>query len=173
VGAYEGRLRELVHLFKFEPMRQLDKTLGRFLRHGLPSEARFDLLVPTPMHWTKRVERGFNPAYLLAREIGRLSGIPSRHALRKIRPTAPQSTLSGAARRRNVRGAFRVKDAATIAGKRILLVDDVYTTGATANACAKVLKDSGAHYVAVLALARADRRVGAGPEAAIAVSQLV
>lgn len=173
VGAYEGRLRELIHLFKFEQMRQLERPLGRFLRTGLPPEVDFDCLVPTPLHWRKRITRGFNQAELLARALSRSKGIPVLPALRKTKATVAQSTLSGPERRRNVKGAFRVRNAATVAEKRILLVDDVYTTGATANACAKVLKDAGAKSVAVLTLARADRRVGMGPEAALAVSQFV
>lgn len=173
VGAYEGRLRNLIHLFKFDHMRQLDRPLGRFLRTGLPLEIQFDLIVPTPLHWRKRLTRGFNQADLLARELSRSTGIPVVKALRKARATIAQSTLTGPERRRNVKGAFRVKNAAELFQKRILLVDDVYTTGATANACAKVLKDAGAQSVAVLTLARADRRVGTGPEAALAVSQFV
>jgi ComF family protein len=173
VGAYEGRLRHLIHLFKFDHMRQLDRPLGRFLRTGLPPDIQFDLLAPTPLHWTKRLSRGFNQADLLARELSRSTGIPVARLLRKTKSTEAQSTLSGPERRRNVKGAFRVKNAAQVSQKRILLVDDVYTTGATANACAKVLKDAGAHSVAVLTLARADRRVGTGPETALAVSQFV
>ncbi len=150
--------------------------MGRFLRTGLPleimsAETSFDLVVPTPLHWRRRLKRGFNQADLLARELSRTTGIPLLRALRKTKNTQVQSTLSGPQRRRNVKGAFRVKNAASISKKRILLVDDVYTTGATANACAKVLKDAGAQSVAVLTLARADRRVGMGPEAALAVSQ--
>ncbi len=145
--------------------------LGRFLRAGLPPEAEFDCLVPTPLHWTKRITRGFNQSALLAAQIGRATGLPVVNALRKVKRTPAQSSLRGTQRRLNVRDAFSVGRPELVRNQKILLVDDVLTTGATANACATALKGAGANYVAVLALARADRRVGAGPEAAIAVPQ--
>ncbi len=171
VGAYEGRLRELIHLFKYTPMERLSRPLGAFLRTGLPSEATFDLIVPMPLHRKKQRERGFNQAALLAQEVARVASLPLELAVTRSRDTAPQSGLTGNQRRKNVRDAFAVKDPARIAGKRILLVDDVVTTGASANSCALALKQAGASFVAVLALARADRRIGAGPEAAIAHMQ--
>jgi ComF family protein len=167
VGSHDGRLRDLIHLFKFERMESLGKPLGAFLRSGLPSDARFDLLVPMPLHGSRLRERGFNQAEVLAREVGSRRGLPVVMAAERSRATPHQSSLKGSERRRNVKGAFRVPDAALVRGKRVLLVDDVLTTGASANACALALKQAGASQVAVLALARADRRVGAGREAAI------
>jgi ComF family protein len=167
VGAYEGRLRKLIHLFKYAKIRTLAKPLGRFLRSGLPLEARFDYIVPTPMHWTRRWQRGFNQAELLALEVGRSGAVPVADLLRRARRTPKQANLGGKERRKNVKGAFDVRPgryAGALNGKRILLVDDVMTTGATVNACALTLKNAGAAYVAVLALARADRRVGPGSE---------
>ena len=171
VGVYEGRLRELIHLFKYTPMERLSRPLGAFLRTGLPPEAAFDLIVPMPLHRKKQRQRGFNQAALLAQELARVSSLPMVLAVIRSRDTAPQSGLTGQQRRKNVRDAFEVKETARITGKRILLVDDVVTTGASANSCALALKQAGASFVAVLALARADRRIGAGPEAAIAHMQ--
>ena len=173
VGAYEGRLRELIHLFKYESMERLGKPLGAFLRTGLPREAVFDLMTPMPIHPRRRRERGFNQAEVLALEVAKVSQLPLRTLVKRRRNTARQAGLTGKQRRMNVNGAFSVTNPELIRGKRILLVDDVLTTGASANACALTLKRAGASYVAILALARADRRIGGGPEAAIALSQFV
>jgi ComF family protein len=112
-----------------------------------------------PMHWLRRWRRGFNQAELLAQEIARRSATPVRRSVRRIRGTAPQAGLTHAKRRQNVAGAFRV--AGRVEGMRVLLVDDVLTTGATASACARALKAAGAERVAVLTVARADRRLNA------------
>jgi len=158
-SAYEGVLRELIHLFKYGRVRPLVKVLGGYLGAALPREERFDMVVPMPLHWFRRWRRGFNQARLLAGEVAKRSGIPVVDAVRRTRFTASQASLSRAGRRRNVRGAFALRRGVEVHGLRILVVDDVLTTGATANACAAALKRAGARYVAVLALARADRRV--------------
>lgn len=156
-GAYEGVLRQLVHLFKYAGMRPLAKPLGGFLASALPRDRVFDLIVPMPLHWLRRWRRGFNQSGLLARELARRTGLPVRNAVRRRRNTAPQAGLSHARRRENVGGAFRCKD--SVAGMRVLLVDDVFTTGATASACSHALKRGGAKAVEVLTLARVDRRL--------------
>ncbi len=158
-SSYDGAMRELIHLFKYDRVRPLATVLGGFLNAALPGEERFDMLVPMPLHWVRRWWRGFNQSYLLARDLARRTGIPVANALRRRRSTASQASLSRAARRRNVRGAFELRRGADVRGLRVLLLDDVLTTGATANACAAVLKRAGASCVAVLTLARADRRV--------------
>jgi len=173
VGAYEGRLRELIHLFKYDSIEPLSKPLGNFLRSGFPREAAFDCMVPMPIHFRRRRERGFNQAELLALQLTTLSRLPVQKLIARSRYTPKQAGLSGKERRANVRDAFRVADASRVKGKRILLIDDVLTTGASANACALTLKRAGASSVAILVLARADRRIGSGPEAAIALSQFV
>jgi ComF family protein len=152
-------LRDLIHLFKYARVRPLGKVLGAYLGAALPREERFDMVVPMPLHWVRRWRRGFNQSEVLAREVARRSGIKVVHAVRRARSTAPQASLSRAGRRRNVRGAFAARRGVDVRGLRILLVDDVLTTGATANACAGALKRAGARYVAVLAVARADHRV--------------
>jgi ComF family protein len=173
VGCYEGRLRELIHFFKYEPMAPLAKPLGKFLRSGFPRELEFHCMVPMPIHKKRYLERGFNQAELLADELKDYTMLPVEQLVVRTRYTQKQAGLTGKQRRENVKDAFEVPNASQVAGKRILLIDDVLTTGASANACAQVLKKAGASSVAILALARADRRIGAGPEAAIALSQFV
>ncbi|MBZ5608668.1 MAG: ComF family protein [Acidobacteriia bacterium] len=157
-GFYEDELRELIHLFKYHGVQTLAKPLGRLLALALPRQQSFDVIVPMPLHWRKRWRRGFNQAALLAREIGRRSHVPVAHLLRRVRNTAAQAGLTNAKRRLNVSGAFRASGRA-LNGKRVLLIDDVMTTGATASACARALKRAGAAEVTLLTLARADRRM--------------
>ena len=158
-GAYEGRLRELIHLFKYSGVAPLAGPLGEFLAGALPLDQSFDMIVPMPLHWLKRWRRGFNQAELLARMVARRSGAPVVGAVRRRHATAPQASLSHSRRRENVRGAFAVKRGCHVEGRRILLIDDVLTTGSTAGACAAALKKAGARFVGVLTLARADRRL--------------
>jgi ComF family protein len=156
-GAYEGTLRELIHLFKYAGMRPLARPLGTLLAGALPRDQRFDLVTPVPLHWRRRWERGFNQADLLAREIAHRCGLPVKHVARRVRATWTQAGLSNAARRQNVARAFSARGRG-VEGRRILLIDDVMTTGATAGACALALKRAGARWVGLLALARVDRR---------------
>lgn len=156
-GSYEGELRQLIHLFKYGRIQTLARPLGKLLLIALPREKSFDLIVPMPLHWTKRWQRGFNQSELLAREVSRRWNVPLRRLVRRIRFTAAQAGLTNAKRRDNVAGAFRARNGA--AGKRVLLIDDVMTTGATAGACALALKRAGAAHVTLLTLARVDRRL--------------
>lgn len=159
-GFYDGPLRRLIHLFKFQRVETLAVPLGRHMALALPRDRQFDLIVPMPLHWRRRWMRGFNQAALLAGEVSRRTGIPlaGRRALVRRRHAVPQSGLSSAARRRNATGLFEVVDRQQIAGRRIILVDDVLTTGATAQSAARALKRAGAVRVTVLTAARADRR---------------
>lgn len=157
-GVYEGPLRTLIHLLKYEKVRPLAVPLGGLLASALPLETHFDCVVPMPLHWRRRWSRGFNQCELLARELSRRRGIPMLEAVRRRKFTTPQAGLSGAKRRTNVSGAFR-GERRKVKGKRVLLIDDVYTTGATVAACSRALRKAGASYVAVLTLARVDRRV--------------
>jgi ComF family protein len=157
-GSYEGTLRKLIHLFKYDGVRPLARALGESLALALPRDQSFDAIVPMPLHWWKRWQRGFNQADLLAREISRRWNVPVRGVVTRQRATAPQAGLTNSQRRLNVSGAFRVKRGIRLKGLRVLLVDDVLTTGATASACARALKRAGAAHVSLLALARTDRR---------------
>ncbi len=162
-GFYEGELRELIHLFKYGNVTMLAGPLGRLLARTMPENSRFDVVIPMPLHWRKRWQRGFNQAELLAAEIGRRTNVPVRNALRRVRNTASQAGLTSSKRRRNVSGAFQasrgVKMRTVLNGASVLLIDDVVTTGATAASCARALKRAGARQVTLLTLARADRRV--------------
>jgi ComF family protein len=157
-GAYEGVLRDLIHLFKYDRIRTLARPLGELLAAAYPRHERLDAIIPMPLHWRRFWRRGFNQSALLAGELSRRCGLPVIRAVRRVRPTAPQAGLTNARRRANVAGAFAPSRRARISGLRVLLVDDVMTTGATASACSRALKRAGAGYVTFLALARADRR---------------
>jgi ComF family protein len=117
--------------------------------------------VPVPLHWQRRWARGFNQSELLARGIARRCGVLMVRALRRTRCTATQTGLSHTGRRQNVTGAFQVRRPRAVAGKRVLLIDDVMTTGSTAAACAAALRRAGASRIMVLTAARADRRMPA------------
>jgi ComF family protein len=158
-GSYEGTLRKLLHLFKYDGVRPLARAFGEWLALALPREQSFDAVVPMPLHWRKRWQRGFNQADVLAREVSRRWNVPMRRVVTRRRPTAAQAGLTNSQRRLNVSGAFRAKRGVRLKGLRILLVDDVLTTGATASACARALKRAGAAHVSLLALARTDRRM--------------
>ncbi len=116
-----------------------------------------DLIIPVPLHFKRLQKRGFNQALLLARAFypNHLQLIDFK-VLERHRYTEPQTGLSGKIRRQNLKNAFRVKDKKIVAGRRVLLIDDVFTTGTTVNECAKVLKRAGAKEVRVLTLARVD-----------------
>jgi ComF family protein len=158
-GAYEGVLRDLIHLFKYGRVRTLDRPLGDLMASALPLDERFDAVAPIPMHWRRQWRRGFNQSELLARTLSRRSAIPLVKALRRAQSTPAQAGLSNTARRRNVTGAFVCRLPDAVAGKRVLLIDDVLTTGSTAAACAAALKRAGAARVALLTVARVDRRL--------------
>jgi ComF family protein len=157
-GAYEGVLRKLIHLFKYNGLRPLAGPLGAKLALALPSGERFDVIVPAPLHWRRWLQRGFNQSHLLALELRRRMNLPVVRALSRRKMTRSQAGLTRAGRRLNVAGAFRVRRADAIRDRQVLLVDDVMTTGATANACAAALKRAAARRVTLLTLARADRR---------------
>ena len=157
-GSYEGVLRELIHLYKYGRIKTLARPLGALLAAALPRDERFDAVTPVPLHWRRQWQRGFNQSELLARAIARRRGVPVIHALKRARSTVAQAGLSNTGRRQNVAAAFRPRR--TVEGKRILLVDDVMTTGSTAASCALALKRAGAAKVALLTVARVDRRLG-------------
>jgi ComF family protein len=150
--------REVVHLLKYGDRLDLAIPLAKWmLRAGSELLPEADALVPVPLHWTRLWQRRFNQSAELARRISALSAVPvADDALLRTRATAPQIGLARAERAKNVHGAFAVaaERRARIRGKRLVLVDDVLTTGATANACARILRRAGARAVDVLTLAR-------------------
>ena len=162
-GSYEGTLRELIHLYKYGRIQTLSRPLADLLAAALPLDERFDAVTPVPLHWRKQWQRGFNQSELLARDIARRRGIPVVRALRRARSTQTQAGLSNTERRKNVAAAFQCRTAArTLAGARVLLIDDVMTTGSTAAACARALKQASVARVVLLTVARVDRRFETG-----------
>ena len=154
-GAYDGALREVVHALKYHGRRSLARPLGALMRQrGQDVLAGAELAVPVPLHPSRLRQRGFNQARDLASQIG----LPVVLALRRVRPTADQVTLPAGERLSNVQGAFAAtRRARQVAGRIVLLVDDVATTGATLDACGRALRDAGASEVRALTAARALR----------------
>ncbi len=155
----DGIARAAILLVKHGGRLPLLRRLARLLAEEAPtylSPMDWDGLVPVPLHWTRRWRRGFNQAEVLARAVGRHHGLPVLcRALRRVRAT-PLQQGDFETRRRNVRDAFAVASPAALTDRRLLLVDDVFTTGATANACAEALLRAGAAEVGVLTLARVE-----------------
>lgn len=162
-GEYQGVLRKLIHLFKYGRILPLERIFIDQMLVALPRDEEFDLVTAVPLHWTRFWWRGFNQSARLARGLSTRLGAPYRQLVRRRRSTGAQANLSGAARRRNVQGAFRVPDNSAIRDQRVLLIDDVFTTGSTVEACARALKRAGARRVVVLTLARVDRRAWMEP----------
>jgi ComF family protein len=151
-GHYRGPLERLLHAFKFERHDFLDAALAGLIEGVLP-DRDFDCVVSVPMHRSKLRSRGYNQAELLARELAKALRVPYRAVLSKTAERRQQSTLARRDRHANVRGVFRASEAAHDA--RILLVDDVSTTGETLRACAEVLRKGGAKRVCAAVVAKA------------------
>ncbi|HXW06338.1 MAG TPA: ComF family protein [Vicinamibacterales bacterium] len=155
IGAYEGALRAIVHALKYGGRRSLAPRLGALMRaSGEAVLLGADAAVPVPLHRRRHRERGFNQAADLAACLG----VPVLHALRRVRATPSQLGFRAAGRRANVRGAFALARRAEVAGLRLVVVDDVCTTGATLEACVAVLRDAGASEIRVITAARAVRQ---------------
>ncbi len=159
-GRYRGIAKELIILLKYQKLQLLGKGLGVFLFQSLEEETglwwRADALVPVPLHPKRRKARGFNQAEILARELGRQCGLEvCRDVLKKNRDALPQTSLSGAERRANLREAFSVNQKRRVTGKTLILVDDVFTTGTTVEECARTLLRAGADEVRAVTLAQA------------------
>lgn len=154
---YERTAIDLVHALKYKGRLELARPLGRLLRQTYEDGWRgepVELVVPVPLHPARLRERGFNQAEVLVRRWGDGGPPVAADTLRRTRATAPQFGLGRAEREDNLRGAIEVCRQASVAGRRVLLVDDVLTTGATVNECARRLKAGGAAQVEVLTLAR-------------------
>lgn len=162
--AYDDASHKLIVGFKHADRTELTKLFAAWLvRVGAPLIDEGAILVPTPLHWRRLAARRYNQAALLAAAVSRASGAPVIFdALKRVRPTPPQQSLSADARRRNVAGAFLAnpRRKADIAGGHIVLIDDVLTTGATLSACARALTKAGAASVDALVLARVVRGGG-------------
>lgn len=159
---YEGRLRDLVLAYKFEGRMQAGRALQECLLHAYERGARTlpgfqppDLMAPVPLHARRLLRRGFNQSREIARLLSARHGLPiDQKCLLRVRRTTPQMELGRGERAENIRGAFQA-DPKRIAGKSVLLVDDIMTTGSTLEECARILLRAGANRVDVLVLARA------------------
>lgn len=158
VGAYDGTLRDILHALKYDSRRSVARPLAHLMAQaGASILDGADFLVPVPLHVARHYRRGFNQASELAKNIG----VPAVNALRRRRATATQTDLPEAQRHRNVRNAFAVRRAARGRLQRatVVVIDDVSTTGATLDACARVLLEAGAKEVRALTAARAVSRL--------------
>src|SRR5215212_6638333 len=155
---YDGQVRHLVRAFKFAGQSSLAPPLAKALLETYETQGlRGDVIVPVPLTGLGKRLRGYNQAALLANELSRATGVPCVEALSRTRSVKEQArTASAEERRRNVIGAFAVRKRDAVAGKAVLLIDDVATTGATLDACARELLAAGASSVSALTLARED-----------------
>lgn len=151
----QGAVRKAIHALKYQGVRALAPTLGRLMAHFVTQQGlSADVLVPVPLHRKRERRRGYNQSLLLARATGKVIGLPVEpHALVRVRDTRSQLELRAEERQANVEGAFRARGE-TVAGRRVLVIDDVCTTGATLEACAIALKEANAASVWGLTLAR-------------------
>ena len=156
-GSYEGALRASILWLKREP--HVAARLARLLVAAQQREPlnSANLIIPVPLHAERERERGFNQALLLARALARLSSLPldEHSVVRRVHTSRHRAGMDAKARRKSVADAFAVRHPKLVAGQRVLLVDDVFTTGATVSACAAALKEAGAEEVFVLTVARA------------------
>lgn len=155
---FSGVVKEAIHRYKYNHASWFEPLLSELLIGRAQQELRaedWDLIVPIPLHWAKLRGRTFNQAARLARRLSGLTGIPmNTRLLKRTQPTQTQTRLTRAERTENVKRAFAYRGRERIDGARIVLVDDVLTTGATASACAKLLKQKGAAVVDVWTVAR-------------------
>jgi competence protein ComFC len=161
VAVYRSRgiVRQLILTFKYGREIHLRHLLARWLIAASGDErlrtARFDLIVPVPLHPARERERGFNQSALIAELLSARTTLPVRSVLQRVRYTTTQTAFDRAERMENLRGAFRLRKTANVQGLRVLLVDDVLTTGSTLSECARVLKTAGARSVHAATAARA------------------
>lgn len=160
VGPYEGALRIAHHGFKFEGMETLTSALaGKMVSHSIPAFWEgVEALVPVPLSAERERERGYNPATLLAAEIAKATLIPVWPILKKKKSTSPQMSLTRNERLKNPRGAYAI-DSPSPQIQKLLLVDDVFTTGATLEECAKVIKKAGVSWVGAIVFGRTPRHL--------------
>jgi len=161
VAAYRGRgiVRQIIHEFKYGRQIHLRHLVARWLNSALDDErlrqSHFDVIVPVPLHPARQRERGFNQASLLAELLSAQTSIPVKPLLERTRYTTTQTALDRSERMENLHNAFRLRKNADVRGWRVLLVDDVLTTGSTLNECARILKRASAFSVHAATAARA------------------
>ena len=153
---YENRLRDAIHSFKFSGRKDVGKRLVGLVEKKITAfSVKFDCVIPLPVTEKRLRERGFNQSFILAEEISRMTGKPVYHSiLRKAKETKDQYSLSKDERKKNIKGAFSLSNDASLEGKKVLLVDDLYTTGQTAKEAARTLVRGKAESIVFFALAR-------------------
>jgi ComF family protein len=156
LGPYDGLLREAILRLKYAPGEALAEKLGDLWARHAESRLRelgADVMVPVPLHWWRRFQRGYNQSETLARALAKRLHLPCRPGwLRRIRNTPKQAQQTATARRTNIRGAFHARPRRELTGRTVLLVDDVLTTGSTASEAARALGAAGAARVVVAVL---------------------
>lgn len=153
---YEGLLREALHSFKFQGRIDVGRFLTRALSEKVISFAEeFDCMVPVPVTEARLRKRGFNQTFIIGEELAKLTGKLLNHgALEKIRETEDQAKLSKEERKKNLRNAFRIKNSDSLKNKRVLVIDDLYTTGSTVREVSRTLVDARVQSIIAFALAR-------------------
>ncbi|NWK56146.1 ComF family protein [Verrucomicrobiaceae bacterium N1E253] len=157
----EGSARELIHAFKYQRQVHLAPDLAKLAQRAL-EDARFSnypdsgIIVPVPLFWRRQQKRGFNQSEQIAIHLAKQTGIPTLNALKRTRNTATQTRFSRTKRLQNLKGAFspRSRYLKELSNRRIILLDDVFTTGSTANECARTLSKHGASDIAILTVLR-------------------
>lgn len=155
---YESLVRKLILSYKFSNKAYLNHFFANMISRNsenIKILKEYDMIIPVPMHKKKMQKRGYNQTELVANELEKSLGIPVRKdILSKVVNTTTQSKLGGKARQTNIQHAFFIKNDIEVEDKKIILLDDIYTTGATSEECSRILKDAGAHEILVLVLAR-------------------
>jgi len=160
IAHYDDIMKTLIHKYKYAGQKFLHKTFNELALQKTKTAGiadKTDVIIPVPLHWLRKLQRGFNQSELLARGLHRSYCKPlSINNLLRVRNTMSQTKLSKNKRQQNIHNAFYIRDPESIKGKRILLVDDVYTTGVTSEECANFLKKAGAQSVHIFVLAISD-----------------
>ncbi len=164
---HQGNISSITTLFPFDPPIQhiihnlkydnLLKPAQELILLGTPPElsSSIDIIIPIPLHWLREIKRGYNQAMELSRSVAKVTGKPIKKAVKRIRYTTTQTQKNRAERKQNMDSVFRINPNISVKEQRILLVDDVYTTGATTKSCAQILLEAGAKEVHILTIAKA------------------
>lgn len=155
---YEGIIRKLIIGYKFNEKSYIYKTLSNYILKNeklIENIKNYDIIIPIPISKQRKRERGYNQSLLIAREISKKTCINlENNVLYKTKNIVPQSTLNKEDRLNNIKNAYGIKNTKNIQNKKILLFDDIYTTGSTVNECSRILKENGAKYIGILTIAK-------------------
>lgn len=155
--SYAEPIREKILQYKFEDNAYLANTIYEFFMNNEKLYGfleKYDIMMPIPISSSRKRERGYNQSELLARKISKMASIPIKmQVLKKVKHNQPQSSLNKQQRRENVKNVYKVQNELKIQNKKILLLDDIYTTGSTSNECARMLKEAGSSVVGILTIA--------------------